>query len=413
MDAKTMSDNSRRTVCRLAFLLLCALPFSWIIYQIVHPVSTSQWQQAIKANLGLTTKIGSVETPLPFVTVFHDVKFSDPELEQIHLKKVKIVSGTTNEVFIEHPVQINASALATISNRLRESLMRTHAASNAWKINLKQTTILRSDGEDDDHLELSTVALSVFPYPEHTTAHMVATRADSLDPVKLMIRRDRNNEELKEHFAVDTGTAYLPCWLMHDFWDESQTFGKACQFAGFVEFDKVNKSWSCKVLPSSRFDSMDLQSLTQPFGKNVTGLGHSTINQCEIEDGRIVSLDLDLQCERVTIDPATVKSAEQYLDAQWLTNSSTQSSGMLELKFQFAGGRMSITTPDSNAVQAAGYQPLVQFRHFGSLPIGDLAAFLEGGSNVNTRSIGFLNYFHTPPEQVAEGPSSQSPTDYR
>lgn len=411
MDAKTMSDNSRRTVCRLAFLLLCALPFSLVIYQILHPFSSSQWQQAIKANLGVTTKIGSVETPLPFVTVFHDVKFSDPELEHLHLKKVKIVSGTTNEVFIEHPVQVNASALATLSNRLRESLMRTDAASNAWNINLNQATISRSDGESAEYLELASVGISVFPYPEHTTAHVVANPAVSPnDPLKLTIRHERNNEGPQEHFAIDTGTAYLPCWLMRDFWDESKTLGRACQFAGFVEFEKVNKSWNCKVLPSSCFHGMDLQSLTIPFGKNVTGLAHSTINQCEIVDGRIVSLDLDLQCEDVTIDPATVKSAEQYLDAQWLTNDPTPSSSMLELRFQFADGRMSITTPDT---VAAGHQPLVQFRHFGSLPIGDLAAFLEGGSNVNTRSIGFLNYFDAPPEQFADRPSNQAPADYR
>ncbi len=81
MDAKTMSDNSRRAVCRLAFILLCALPLSLILYRIFHPVTTTHWQQAIKANLGLTAQIESVETPLPFVTLFHNVKLIDPEIE--------------------------------------------------------------------------------------------------------------------------------------------------------------------------------------------------------------------------------------------------------------------------------------------------------------------------------------------
>lgn len=417
MDAKKMSDNSRRTVCRLAFILLCALPLSLVIYRIVHPVSNTQWQQAIKANLGVATQIGSVETPLPFVTVFHDIKFTDPELEDIRLDKVKIVSGTTNEVIIEHPVQIDASALATISQRLRDSLMRTHAASNAWKISLNQTTILHPAIELPNHLELSSVSVSVFPYPDQTTAHVVATRADSPDnDIELSLRRIRNKQEPEEQFVIDTDEVYLPCWLMHDFWTQSKSFGTGSAFAGSFEITRVGKTWSCNVLPNSRIDFMDLQSLSGMFAKDVTGLCQSTIRSCEVIDGKIVELDIKLQCKNTTIDATTVRLAEQFLDAQWLRNTPTQSFAMLELDFQYVDGKISIAVPEIlDSTQATGQQASLAFGNPGWLPIGDLAAFLEGRGDANNTSIDFLHNFQIQPEpnRVAEDSLNQVPTDLR
>ena len=413
MDAKTISDNSRRTVCRLAFILLCAIPLSLVIYRILHPVSHNQWQQAIKANLGIATQIGSVETPLPFVTVFHDIKFTDPELQDIRLDKVRIVSGTTNQVFIEHPVQIEASALATITQRLRDSLMRSYADSNAWQINLNQTTILHSDSELPDHLEFSSVELSVFPYPDHTTANIVASRnGDPENNVNLSIRRVRNRNEPEEQLTLDTGIAYLPCWLMHDFWGQSKSFGTGCDFAGFVELNKVGKSWSCKVLPS-RIQNMDLQSLTRPFGKDVTGMCHSTIRSCEVRDGKIVTLDISLQCQGVTVDAKTASSAEHNLNAQWLRKTPTQFFKTLDIDFKFSDSRVFISTPEINDItQPLNQEALLSFRHSGSLPVGDVAAFLESEQEVNNMSIGLLNFFHIPPARVANDPNNQAPGNY-
>lgn len=413
-----MSDNSRRTVCRLAFLLLCALPLSLVIYRIVHPVSNTQWQQAIKANLGVATQIGSVETPLPFVTVFHDVKFVDPELEAIRLKKVKIISGTTNEVVIEHPVQIDASALATISRRLRDSLMRTHAASNAWKINLGETTILDSEREYPNHLELSSVGISVFPYPDQTTARVVATTVDSPDDnIELSLRRIRNQKEPKEQFVLNTNKAYLPSWLMHDFWDQSKSFGVISVFAGSFEINRIGSHWSCNVFPNSRLDCMNLQRLTRPFNKEVTGFCHSQIRNCKVVDGKIVDLDMILQCEQTTIDATTARLAEQFLDVQWLGNNPTKNFAMLEFNFQYVNGRISLSIPENIDSTQAGIQPALAFRNDGSLPVGDLAAFLEGRGDTNDTSIGFLNHFQIlqpEPTRVADDDSiNQLPTEFR
>lgn len=406
MDAKTMSDNSRRTVCRLAFLLLCVFPAALVVYRIWHPVSIDQWQQSIKANLGVTAQIGSVETPLPFVTVLKDVRLVDPELEQlVHLEELKIHSGATHEVIVEQPIQLSAPALASIGQRLREGLIRTHAASSSWKITLLDTTITHPGSPLDSPLRLTPVEITVLPYPDLTIANVEAKRVDdsSGNLLRFSVQRAREDLVTVETFKLETGTdAYLPCWVLHDIVPELESFGPMCHFSGFAQFEKRGNQWS-GTLPTGQFANLALQNLTRPFGRQIHGLCDARVENCRVVDGKIQTLEVELSCEQGSIDLATGNAAVEHLNAQWAGNQTQQPFTYLQLNFAYKDGYVFVKTQDGNGVVATlNQQPLLQLPGSeATLPIHKVAAFLES-NYFNDTTIGFLDRFQISPNRIAE-----------
>ncbi len=150
--------------------------------------------------------------------------------------------------------------------------MRTHAATNSWKLTVNKAVVLRPDSDLPDHLTFSSVQVSVFPYPDQTTANVELVTAENQDkPITLSIHRYRNEDVPRETFTIQTGRILFACWLLNDFWPSSKSFGTISQFVGYAKFEKHDKSWSGHVSPGSSFQSMDLQSLSNPFGKNIQG----------------------------------------------------------------------------------------------------------------------------------------------
>lgn len=412
MDAKTMSDNSRRTVCRMAFILLCALPLSLIVYRIFHPISATQWQQAIKANLGLTAQIGSVETPLPFVTLFHDVKLLDPERHEliVHLDELKVVMGATNEIIVENKIQIDSSALAMISQQLRQNLMRTHAATDSWKLTLNEAVLMRPNSEIADKLTFAPIQVSVHPYPEYTTAKVEFFSGGFEEPIEVSMRRYRNEATPRESFSIHSGKTYLPCWILNDFWPDSKSFGKISQFAGYAKFERNGESWNGSIVPGSCFLNMSLSSLSQQFG-DAEGLCFVRVANCQLKANKIVSLDLQCSSQSGNIDTATINFAKTHLAATWMGEPRKTVYKNLDLKLQFTEGRLLVTTSQPNGVAAwSGDQPLLRLpQQTQPVAIHFVAPFL--GGNVPDVSSSILNRFHMPDERIAND-TGQSDTSF-
>jgi hypothetical protein len=410
MDAKTMSDNSRRTICRLAFILLCALPLGLVIYRISHPVTATQWQQAIKADLGVNTQIGSVATPLPFVTQFQDlVLLDDSGLKQLaHIDELKLVTGATNEVSITTPIHLDAASLSKVSQRLRESLRHTNAASNSWKLTINEVTVVREGEGLQDYQVLSPIQVSVFPNPEFTSANIEFFSGKNPQPVSLSVHSYRNESKPHELFKIDTNNAYLPCWLIQESWPEVNSLGPLCEFAGYAEFEQVNGEWAANMR-QCELESIELSNLAKPFGQSVRGVGglaQATIHNCQIFKGKIHSLDLSLGSQTEgSLDSTTADSAKEIFDARW--NGETTFDA-LNVRVSFDQGNFHVRTPRANGA-------LTSYRGFPTLTLPrativdakEMAGFLGFAEDPNVRTVNnatvdFVSRFDIPQQRLAD-----------
>lgn len=416
MEARTMSDNSRRTICRLAFCLFCALPVGLVGYRIAHPVSKSHWQQAIKANLGLDAEISYIETPLPFVTIFRDIRFIDAELEQlVHLDELKLIRGVTNEIIVEQPIQIHGSALSCIAQRLRNSLIRTHSASSSWKITLKDATIIRPGNWLGQDLKLSPVEISVIPYPTVTSANIEMKLANdpSENSIRLSLQRSREDKSARETLVLATGQTLLPCWLLNDIVPEVKSLGPTCQFAGYSELVNSDEGWS-GTINQAYFQQLDLPTLLQPFRRFDQAVCDVAINNCTLQAGRIKSIQGSVQCDSGSMSSETISAANLFLGIEVLSTIPPQTNHVdfadLRFGFELNDGQFQLWGHDetSGNIANANNGPLLRIQtQFDQrpFPIESLASFLSGDDvprSFNETAARVLNRFHRPPVRVAE-----------
>ena len=130
-----MSDNQRRVLCRLVFLLVCALPTAVSSYWICHPQTATDWAQAIQAETGLVASIDFVETPSPYETVLHNLQLTDPEQGILfETVQVRIRFGKQVEVKIPYEVNhVNNHGLARLIKTINQNVVYRGVDKN-WRL---------------------------------------------------------------------------------------------------------------------------------------------------------------------------------------------------------------------------------------------------------------------------------------
>ena len=420
-----MSDSSKRTVCRIAFLLLCVLPLSLVTYRIFHPVTTDHWQQAIKADLGLVTRIDDVQTPLPFITQFNDIQLEDAELGQlVHLDQLQLTVGPTNTIVIDDPIQINGSSMIRIVQRLRDSLLRTHSASKSWKIRLNDVTIVRPQSPLTEQLPIQSVEIAINPYPTITITDIELDLANDTNNnlVRVSLRRNRDDNGIRETIELATGQSYVPCWLIHELLPDMSSFGPACSFAGFTKMENGSNGWSGVV--EGNFRQLDLASLAKPYQRNIEGLCDLWVPNCVIENSKIKSITTEFRCESGRMDRATAIAANRFLGIKLVEQADVLHENEIEFAhlmfraeitesgdFTIEGReafRDGVTTGEPFRLIASNPQtgaPLLGTDEVYSYKLDHLPMFLAGESEsthaMNTK-VDIFSRVHQPPVRVAD-----------
>lgn len=138
-----MSDNQRRIYCRLIFLLVCVLPTSVTGYWICHPQTPEGWAQAIQAEFGVETEIGSIETPSPFETILRDVRFHDGDETLFETAEARISFGDRNRIVIPYQVKsLNRLGLTYLLDRMNQHVLRSGGPDKIWRIDFEKDTIV-------------------------------------------------------------------------------------------------------------------------------------------------------------------------------------------------------------------------------------------------------------------------------
>ena len=131
-----LSDNQRRTICRVLFLFVCALPTIAVAYFATHQRTADQWAQLLQAELGVKTSIGSVETPLPGEFVFQDLKLFDnngtPIFESL---KTHVSMGIKNRIDFYNRTPVTRAGMSYFLKESAGRLVKPLPGSPApWEI---------------------------------------------------------------------------------------------------------------------------------------------------------------------------------------------------------------------------------------------------------------------------------------
>jgi hypothetical protein len=272
-----LSDNQRRLICRLVFLLGCLAPTLSVVYWVFHRPTAADWARTIKAELGVQATIDSIETPLPGVTLLRGVKFFDPEVGTLfEATEVGIeIAERENRVIINQNLTVTNTGLIKLVQLINDHPIRRHVADRPWQFSLNgQTTIY--DKNSSLHygqplvrtLTIEQTQLDLVPFPNKTELNV---RFQLAENSRL---REAQNRPFPQPFInaflgrghpyangqselvvkLETRGSSLPCWLVDELVPELRDLGKETCFEGSLELRPIE---TAQLWIKGRFTDFD------------------------------------------------------------------------------------------------------------------------------------------------------------
>lgn len=253
-----LSDNQRRTICRVLFLLVCALPTFVTVYFATHRRSASDWAQLLQAEIGVETYIAVVETPRPDEMIFHDVKLFDNDGDVIFESlKAKVTLGNINRIKFRDPIRMNREGLSHFLDEASGRIVKSKPDSKPWEVIFETVEIAEQEDPNFQsqpfHLQNIHVAIG-----NGYEGRQVTVSAAELGEIKL-VRASTNGQYTVE---VNTKDREVPCWLA-DHWypDLKGLLGSQSKFKGVALIYSSESSSTSAV--SGRFDRIDLPHMPE------------------------------------------------------------------------------------------------------------------------------------------------------
>jgi hypothetical protein len=335
-----MSDNQRRTICRLLFLLTCALPTAVCGYWIGHPQTASGWERAIKAEMGVEAEIGFIATPSPFKTILHDVRFSDPEYGSLlETVAIEVTMGDQVQVKIPHPVNhVNNRGLARLIKTINQYPIRRASIKKEWRISFDEPIeisrvaaaelfgagALKNQIDTNALLDplvesivIDQLRIDVEPSFDGTlvAAHFalpqdkaLAAANQSTKKVEIQLKKERRGQAIWLH----TFKQPLPCWLTAEFTEDIATgLGADATFAGELKLTTLSGQ-SPEVMLNGQFDRLSSPSI----GFNAPNLS-VVLDRCTFAEGQFSDWSAALRIpdgqryRHLAIDPASLYTSSR------------------------------------------------------------------------------------------------------
>jgi len=295
-----MSDNQRRFFCRMMFLLVCALPTSVVAYWIGHPQTADGWELAIKAQLGVTASIDSIETPGPNVTILRGVELSDPETGTL-LKTVeaRIEFGKIkNYVGIPYKVQgLTNQGLVRLVKQINQNLIRTHGAEKPWRLEfLKDSVVQQSNlagfASDDpsqvpNQFTVAGLTIDIVPTIDGTTAKAYFSVPGNDYADRQVVCEMSKSQTHSQLLQLDTNQVSLPCWLVADsvpmMVSITSSLGQDAHFAGKLALKPTRGNSELYI--DGTIDFVDLKRSLRHIREPGQQFARIELDECWFVDG--------------------------------------------------------------------------------------------------------------------------------
>jgi hypothetical protein len=277
-----LSDNQRRTICRVVFLAGCVTPTIAVLYTIFHRPTADDWARNIKAELGVEASIEGLDTPIPGVTILRGVRLFDPEAGPlIEATEVAIeMTRIQNRVVIGQHLSLTRSGLTKLIELVNENPLRRHDIDRPWQLycnglatiydtsaslsanqQLAQTLTIENTHVWMQPLQGGTELQIRFQVAEEPRVLAQGQHPAPQPTIKGYLARNKAwDAGFNQLFAgLDTDGVALPCWLVEELTREAipemRSLGTEVQFKGIVEYASNNGQPGIKI--QGRFSQLD------------------------------------------------------------------------------------------------------------------------------------------------------------
>lgn len=336
-----MSDNQRRLMCRIAFVVCCALPTILVANWILFPRSTAQWQSLVRQSIGCPVTIASVETPSLNEVRFHEFRFINSQAEPLaEFMTVDYRQTAEGPIINLSAIDLSLSQVSELVGQLLRELPQMEPCANTLLVQLPLMTI-RPDikGASSDRLFVARNCL--LRVDSNATAIRAVLNFYSDDAAQVPVRWDflYNRPSQSTSWKLNAENAVLPCWLLAKAWPASLNLGDGSWFGGTLAQDQSNGS-TAYTLQDLQLLNLDVPKLLQvaarkpttepaPIRPALNSHFDATIGNARLVDGRVESLLAEIRClQGGQLDPRWLQAAKK-----WLQVDVAESTGSAPLKF--------------------------------------------------------------------------------
>lgn len=294
---------------------MCVLPTSAIGYWICHPQTSKGWERAIQAQLGVTTKIDSVETPGPYVTILRNLRFLDLDGETLFktvTTEIEYGRETNRIVFPDKVRGLTNKGLAFLIQSIDQNVIRKRSAEKHWVLVFeKNATIANALAGEllgtvngtaadssitplglDSRLTVSELRIDIGPTGRRdgTLAEANFKIVDSIGNAvsEKFVNCQLSKTDQSGHFLLlNTNESALPCWLVtQPALDLPSTIGRNATFNGALRFEPTTTTANVDI--AGVFANVDLVPSVSGVSQNSASI---QLNKCKFESGELENWD--------------------------------------------------------------------------------------------------------------------------
>lgn len=281
----TMHEHTQRTLCRLGFVSLCALPtaalLAWACW-LGSPSHVVRCEQLLARRLGLSVRLAQVEHPRPGQLRLRDVVLAEPETRETVATMPRLDISTSSRGTVVHLTEprIVAVALAGLWTRLSQHLTAAHDPLRF------EATSLVWQGPGTDY-GLANIAGGVSYSDKVGQAYLsFALDTPAARPVRMRVVRDRRHTPPHVTWELQTPDAAIPCGLAWPWVDVPAWLGDSCRFRGTLRGEQNATGSQTEIV--GQFVEVDLRQLvTEHFPHHLSGLAELQVHAARVVDGRI------------------------------------------------------------------------------------------------------------------------------
>ena len=269
---RDLSDNQRRTICRLVFLFVCALPTIVTLYFVTHQRTADQWARLLQAELGVRTYIGNVETPLPGEVLFRNIKlYNKDENEIFESIEARVTLGNVNRIHFRSPVQLTQEGLGDFLEEAADRLVRPQTDIKPWEIYFDDIEVFANRNVDmkTPSFHMSPLYVSWSSGLDGRTLSLAAPLPrrhgdQSVRQGSLTIAKNRESNGFV--VSVDTTMeASVPCWMVRQLYPQIELkLGEKAEFSGHAEFAISGAKADCEL--TGKFMNINIPQLASANG---------------------------------------------------------------------------------------------------------------------------------------------------
>ncbi len=336
-----LSDNARRFLCRIGFVVLCVIPTLWCAKAVLFPRGHGEWSAQLQQQFGVASQLGRVSTLSPQRTDFFDLLVGAAAYEtRVIIDHASLQNQHDGRLLQIAHARGSSAAIWLMLQQMTTALSRSGKSDRPQRIHLETVTFLQPDGTATPNGIWHQLTILVENQGRSCTASFVPGQrptdnadGESAEPTRVTLQR--NIDAHGNHWYLDARGSHLPIGLIQGGLPILRTVNPdAVVVNGLASLVEVNGQWSGEV--RGQLAGIDLNHvIARNFGTPISGMATATITSAVIADSQLLEIEGHLYSQSGTIGSDLLDGCVQCLGMQMVQPHGGQDQPFRDLRFGF------------------------------------------------------------------------------